>query len=71
MKIDELRSEYLLASGRAASDALRTQKPQLKAEILLFRAGVPEHLHDGLREKVVHLNSLRVDHLRAQVSLWA
>lgn len=66
MKIDELRGKYLLASGRAACNALRTQKPQLKAEILLFRAGVPEHLHEQLREKVVHLNSLRVDHLRAQ-----
>lgn len=66
MKIDELRGEYLLASGRAACDALRMTKPQLKAEILLFRAGVPEHLHEQLRDKVVHLNSLRVDHLRAQ-----
>lgn len=66
MKIDELRSGYLLASGRAAGVAIRTRKPQLKAEILLFRAGVPEHLHDELQEKVIHLNSLRVDHLRAQ-----
>ncbi|KAG8163060.1 hypothetical protein KVR01_007538 [Diaporthe batatas] len=66
MKIDELRSEYLLASGRAADVAIHTRKPQLKAEILLFRAGVPEHLHDKLREKVIHLNTLRVDHLRAQ-----